>query len=65
MKTCNNHLQDLTGIEDLSVCRDVLQRHNWNLEVAVQVSYILSFIFLNLFLWHFVIPNFHDTSNII
>ncbi|XP_033220467.1 FAS-associated factor 2 [Belonocnema kinseyi] len=28
--------QDLTGIEDLSVCRDVLQRHNWNLEVAVQ-----------------------------
>lgn len=30
--------QDLTGIENLSVCRDVLQRHNWNLEVAVQVS---------------------------
>ncbi|XP_011312283.1 FAS-associated factor 2 [Fopius arisanus] len=28
--------QDLTGIEDLSICRDVLQRHNWNLEVAVQ-----------------------------
>lgn len=28
--------QDLTGIEDLAVCRDVLQRHNWNLEVAVQ-----------------------------
>ncbi|XP_011497532.1 PREDICTED: FAS-associated factor 2 [Ceratosolen solmsi marchali] len=28
--------QDLTGIEDLSVCRDVLLRHNWNLEVAVQ-----------------------------
>lgn len=28
--------QDLTGIEDLSVCQDVLQRHNWNLEVAVQ-----------------------------
>ncbi|XP_014214246.1 FAS-associated factor 2 [Copidosoma floridanum] len=28
--------QDLTGIEDLSVCRDVLQRHDWNLEVAVQ-----------------------------
>ncbi|XP_012270330.1 FAS-associated factor 2 [Orussus abietinus] len=28
--------QDLTRIEDLSVCRDVLQRHNWNLEVAVQ-----------------------------
>ncbi|KAK9709010.1 UBX domain [Popillia japonica] len=28
--------QDLTGIEDISVCRDVLQRHQWNLEVAVQ-----------------------------
>ncbi|XP_043270583.1 FAS-associated factor 2 [Venturia canescens] len=28
--------QDLTRIEDLLVCRDVLQRHNWNLEVAVQ-----------------------------
>ncbi|XP_076633643.1 fas-associated factor 2 [Colletes latitarsis] len=28
--------QELTGIEDLSICRDVLQRHNWNLEVAVQ-----------------------------
>lgn len=28
--------QDLTGIEDLSICRDVLQRHQWNLEVAVQ-----------------------------
>ncbi|CAH0564151.1 unnamed protein product [Brassicogethes aeneus] len=28
--------QDLTGIEDMTVCRDVLQRHQWNLEVAVQ-----------------------------
>ncbi|XP_045477648.1 FAS-associated factor 2 [Harmonia axyridis] len=28
--------QDLTGIEDITVCRDVLQRHQWNLEVAVQ-----------------------------
>ncbi|XP_074108960.1 fas-associated factor 2 [Cotesia typhae] len=28
--------QELTNIEDLSICRDVLQRHNWNLEVAVQ-----------------------------
>lgn len=27
--------QDLTGIEDLTICRDVLQRHQWNLEVAV------------------------------
>jgi FAS-associated factor 2 len=30
------HLQDLTGIEDISVCRDVLQRHAWDLEVSVQ-----------------------------
>lgn len=28
--------QDLTGIEDMSVCRDVLQRHQWDIEVAVQ-----------------------------
>lgn len=28
--------QDLTGIEDMSVCRDVLQRHQWDLEVAIQ-----------------------------
>ncbi|TMW54460.1 hypothetical protein DOY81_000452 [Sarcophaga bullata] len=28
--------QDLTGIEDMSVCRDVLIRHQWDLEVAVQ-----------------------------
>ncbi|KAF5302632.1 hypothetical protein FQR65_LT19088 [Abscondita terminalis] len=27
---------DLTGIDDISICRDVLQRHQWNLEVAVQ-----------------------------
>lgn len=26
--------QDLTGIEDMSVCRDVLQRHQWDLEVS-------------------------------
>lgn len=25
--------QDLTGIEDMTVCREVLQRHQWNLEV--------------------------------
>lgn len=30
------HSQDLTGIEDISVCRDVLQRHAWDLEVSVQ-----------------------------
>uniref|UniRef100_A0A1I8MWG9 UBX domain-containing protein n=1 Tax=Musca domestica TaxID=7370 RepID=A0A1I8MWG9_MUSDO len=29
-------LQDLTGIEDMSICRDVLIRHQWDLEVAVQ-----------------------------
>lgn len=29
-------VQDLTGIEDISVCRDVLQRHAWDLEVSVQ-----------------------------
>lgn len=27
-------LQDLTGIEDMSVCRDVLIRHQWDLEVS-------------------------------
>ncbi|KAI9576554.1 FAS-associated factor 2 [Glossina fuscipes] len=29
-------LQDLTGIEDINVCRDVLIRHQWDLEVAFQ-----------------------------
>uniref|UniRef100_A0A1B6C6X3 UBX domain-containing protein n=1 Tax=Clastoptera arizonana TaxID=38151 RepID=A0A1B6C6X3_9HEMI len=29
-------LQDLTGIDNMAVCRDVLQRHNWDLEAAVQ-----------------------------
>ncbi|XP_063365554.1 FAS-associated factor 2 isoform X2 [Cydia amplana] len=28
--------QDLTGIEDMSICRDVLQRQQWDLEVAIQ-----------------------------
>lgn len=27
--------QDLTGIEDVTICRDVLTRHNWDLEGAV------------------------------
>ncbi|KAJ1522037.1 hypothetical protein ONE63_002355 [Megalurothrips usitatus] len=27
--------QDLTGIEDMTICRDVLTRHNWDLEGAV------------------------------
>lgn len=25
--------QDLTGIEDMNICRDVLMRHQWDLEV--------------------------------
>lgn len=29
--------QDLTGIEDITVCRDVLQRHQWNLEVKYHI----------------------------
>ncbi|XP_071451650.1 FAS-associated factor 2 [Hetaerina americana] len=28
--------QELSGIDDMSVCREVLQRHSWDLEVAVQ-----------------------------
>ncbi|CAD7080011.1 unnamed protein product [Hermetia illucens] len=28
--------QDLTGIEDINVCRDVLIRHQWDLEIAIQ-----------------------------
>ncbi|ALC39987.1 Faf [Drosophila busckii] len=28
--------QDLTGIEDMNICRDVLIRHQWDLEVAFQ-----------------------------
>lgn len=28
--------QDLTGIESLPTCRDVLQRHHWDIESAVQ-----------------------------
>ncbi|EDW11088.1 FAS-associated factor 2 [Drosophila mojavensis] len=28
--------QDLTGIEDMNICRDVLMRHQWDLEVAFQ-----------------------------
>lgn len=28
--------QDLTGIEDINICRDVLSRHQWDLEVAFQ-----------------------------
>lgn len=27
--------QDVTGIEDINVTRDVLIRHQWNLEVRV------------------------------
>lgn len=28
--------QDLIGIEDLVTCRDILNRHQWDLEVAIQ-----------------------------
>lgn len=28
--------QDLIGIDDITVCRDVLIRHQWDLEVAIQ-----------------------------
>lgn len=28
--------QELTGVEDITICRDVMQRHSWNLELAVQ-----------------------------
>lgn len=38
--------QDLTGIEDMSICRDVLQRHQWDLEVGSgQVTFVLLFYF--------------------
>lgn len=29
-------LQDLIGIEDMVVCRDILTRHQWDLELAIQ-----------------------------
>ncbi|XP_004536169.1 FAS-associated factor 2 isoform X3 [Ceratitis capitata] len=28
--------QDITGIEDMNICRDVLIRHQWDLEIAFQ-----------------------------
>lgn len=28
--------QDLIGIDDIVVCRDILTRHQWDLEVAIQ-----------------------------
>lgn len=30
------HFQELTGIEDINVVRDILIRHQWNLEIAFQ-----------------------------
>ncbi|XP_064652010.1 FAS-associated factor 2-like [Lineus longissimus] len=33
------HFQDLTGMEDMDRCRDILQTHNWELEVAVQDTF--------------------------
>lgn len=29
-------LQDVIGIDDIGVCRDILTRHQWDLEVAIQ-----------------------------
>lgn len=26
--------QDITGLEDLNICRDILIRHGWDLEVS-------------------------------
>ncbi|XP_071959337.1 FAS-associated factor 2-like [Antedon mediterranea] len=31
--------QDLTGIEDMDKCRQILERHNWNIEIAVQDTF--------------------------
>ncbi|XP_041360810.1 FAS-associated factor 2-like [Gigantopelta aegis] len=31
--------QDLTGIDDIARCREVLQRHNWDIETAVQDTF--------------------------
>lgn len=28
--------QDLIGIDDIIICRDILTRHQWDLEVAIQ-----------------------------
>lgn len=28
--------QDLIGIDDINICRDVLIRHQWDLEIAIQ-----------------------------
>lgn len=30
--------QDLTGIEDMNICRDVLMRHQWDLEVKSEMK---------------------------
>lgn len=30
-----NHLQELSGIEDLDRCKQLLQRHNWDVETAI------------------------------
>lgn len=31
--------QDLTGIEDMQRCRETLERHNWDIEIAVQDTF--------------------------
>lgn len=30
------HFQDFTGVTDITISRDVLMRHNWDLEIAIQ-----------------------------
>lgn len=39
-------LQDLTGIEDINVCRDMLVRHQWDIEVSCVFFYSLSYLLL-------------------
>lgn len=34
------HFQDITGIEDMSISRDVLIRHQWDLEVYTQNDHL-------------------------
>lgn len=33
------HFQDLTGIEDIDRCKDILREHNWDIEIAVQDTF--------------------------
>lgn len=44
--------QDLTGIEDMNICRDVLMRHQWDLEVKSKMKLQLSKTYVDLNLMH-------------